>query len=186
MTRKKGERDQAILRALSGCDDLKHSHMQIVDDYLIREVMENRREQGFWVSRKWLPEPRTDVEKSFFIADKAMEELEANRVNRPMDEYPGQEEDTMEKKESNLKLFDLKNDNKVVIRIGEHTLTLEKKVRWLQGKKGERTGQIEKSYITGLIQTAEGKELKLIFGASGNIWAGHAVEEVKEEQVITL
>ena len=168
MSRKKEERDQTILRALSGQDDLKYSHMQIVDDYLKREVMENRREQGFWVSKKWLPEPRSELEISLFKADKAMEQVEANRVNRPMGDYPGQEEEPMEKKESTIKLFDLKGDSKVIIHIGEHTLTLEKRVRWEPG----RTGTMEKSWITGLIQTKEGKELKLIFGATGNIWEG--------------
>lgn len=184
MSRKKEERDQSILRALSGHDDLRSSCMQIEDNYLLREKMENRREQGFWVSKKWLPEPRTELEIAIFKADKAMEEIEGERINRPMVEYPGQEEEPMEKKESTIALFDLKGDNKVVIRIGEHTLTLEKHVRWVPNVRGE----IEKSWVIGHIRTNEGREMKLIFGASGNIWVGQAKEELiqDKEQVVTV
>ena len=86
MSRDKELRDLAIIQALSGSEDLVIPGMQIEDDYLLREKMENRREQGFWVSKKWLPESRTELEKLIWKGDRMQEALYLERWVGDQDE----------------------------------------------------------------------------------------------------
>jgi hypothetical protein len=109
MARRRVElRDQAILMAISGCEDLTVSPMHIEDDYLLREKMENRREMGLRVPKRFIPDLRTDFEKQVFKADKQMEQLEGDRANRKMDEYPGKEDEMPAPERKEMKLVDRK------------------------------------------------------------------------------
>ena len=86
MSRDKDVRDLVILKAISGSDSPSSLGIQIEDDYLMREKMENRREAGFWVSKKWLSEPRSEVEKSFWKSEKMLEALHLERWKKDQDE----------------------------------------------------------------------------------------------------
>jgi len=187
MGRKKDLQELALLQAISGVEDPEHLGIQIEDNYLLREKMENLREQGYDVPEEYRPQSRSQEEKDMWRREKEMERLEQSRTNRLETPYDGAEEEDMAKdnKKGGLELFDLKGDNKVTIKI-TGTLTLSKIVRWRQGKKGERTGEIEKSYIVGHLKSDQGKELKIIMGAQGNVWCGKAIEEVVKEEVITV
>ena len=93
MSRKRDLQDLSIRLAISGCEDVGECPVRIEDDYLLREKMENRMEQGFSVPEDFIPEMRTEYEKEVYKAAKALEELEGSRVNRVMPEYPEDEND---------------------------------------------------------------------------------------------
>jgi hypothetical protein len=93
MSRDKDNRDLGVLIAMSGTGDSGCISAEIVDDYLLREKMENAREQGFSVPEDFIPDERTEVEKELWKAAKSMEELDAKRVNKVMDDYPKDEDD---------------------------------------------------------------------------------------------
>lgn len=87
--------DLAVLQALSGSEDPSNLGIQIVDNYLVRESMENLREAGYRVPKKFLPIMRSQEEKDDWKRQKWLEQLEQARTNRPEQEYFGQEEDEM-------------------------------------------------------------------------------------------
>ena len=92
MARRDELRDLAILRALTGEEDPMHTSMAIVEDYFLREYEENRREQGFRVPDS-SDELRTELEKEIWRYNKNLSDLEGERVNKPMPEYPKDEDD---------------------------------------------------------------------------------------------
>ena len=100
MSRAKDLQDLAILRAISGIEDPQHLGMQVEGNYLVRERMENLREQGFIVPEEYIPEIRSQKEKDLWKRVKWLEQLEQARTNRPEIVYDGQEEEEVaEKKE---------------------------------------------------------------------------------------
>lgn len=89
MKRIKVHEELHVLEAISGCEDPSSLGIQIEDNYLKRERMENRREQGFWVSNKWLPEIRSTQEKEDYRHIKMLEDLVSEGSDVPQQEYEG-------------------------------------------------------------------------------------------------
>ena len=93
MSRANDLRDIAILQAMSGSEDLSNLGMQIEDNYFARELMENRREQGLRVPKKYLPETRSQNEIDLWKRENWLAELEQARTNKPVEDYAGKEEE---------------------------------------------------------------------------------------------
>lgn len=85
----RSDRDLQILMMISGVEDPSQLMITIEDNYLIREAMENRREQGFEVPEEWIPGNRSTEEKEAYRRIKELERLEAGRCNLPEQEYDG-------------------------------------------------------------------------------------------------
>jgi hypothetical protein len=79
MSRSKDIKNTAKLMAISGSEDIQNLPMQIEDDYLMRERMENLREDGFRVPEKYQPESRTEKEKQIWLNQKRLQDLEKKR-----------------------------------------------------------------------------------------------------------
>lgn len=93
MSRANDLRDMAILQAVSGSEDLTNLGVQIEDNYFAREKMENRREQGFRVPKKYLPEIRSQKEIDLWKREHWLAELEQTRTNKPDGDYAGKEDE---------------------------------------------------------------------------------------------
>lgn len=94
MKKEKRDRiDLSILMAITGCEDPGSLGIQVEENYLIREAMENRREQGLRVPERWIPLDRSQDEKDTWKRIKWLEELEQARTNRPNIEYAGADEE---------------------------------------------------------------------------------------------
>lgn len=87
--KERSDRDLQMLMMISGVEDPSQLTMTIEDNYLIREAMENRREQGLWVPDEWIPDNRSTEEKEAYRRIKELERLEAERCNLPEQEYDG-------------------------------------------------------------------------------------------------
>jgi len=111
MSKKQDREDLAALQALSGIEDPKNLNMQVEDNYLQREEMENRREQGFPVPEEYQPTFYTEREIEMWKHDKWRQEMVLLQTNRPDTEYPGNEsEGPMERPEMSFvdsKLFEI-------------------------------------------------------------------------------
>ena len=73
MSRVDDLRDMQVLQALSGVEDLTSLGIQIIDNYLERELMENLREAGYRVPKKYLPLVRSQEEKDDWKRQKWLE-----------------------------------------------------------------------------------------------------------------
>jgi len=88
----KKQQDWAIQEAISGTEFPDPPGISIVEDYFKREWEENRKEAGYPV-RLDPDAARTELEVEVWKHDKALSELESERVNRKMPEYPGNDEE---------------------------------------------------------------------------------------------
>lgn len=84
MSRTKADRDAEIVSILCG-DHISNAPIQIIDDYLMRELMENRREQGLEIPEEFTKETRTDVERICFATDKRFSQCEDDRYQAQKD-----------------------------------------------------------------------------------------------------
>ena len=108
MSRKKDLQDKAIVTAITG--DERDPGMQIEDDYLAREQKENALEQGFGEKELDLMGDRA---KMLYKNDKDMERLEHKRCPRYSDDYPGREEEVVDRPK--MELVDYRKSSDTVI-----------------------------------------------------------------------
>lgn len=79
MKKSRSERDLQIMVAISGSENPLSLGIQIEDDYLLREKVENRKEHGYRIPRRFIYEERTDFEKQIWKHDKLREGQEVDR-----------------------------------------------------------------------------------------------------------
>jgi hypothetical protein len=74
------ERDVTVVLGISGAEDMFNSGIHIEEEgYLLRERMENRREQGFDVPEEFRPTQMSERERRLWKEIKDMERLERER-----------------------------------------------------------------------------------------------------------
>ena len=93
MSRSGEIRDAQVLIALSGFENLSGMPMTIVDDYLLKEKIENLKEQGFPVPDEFLQSDTSELEMQVRKNDAILAEVEGQRVNRMLPEYPGRDKE---------------------------------------------------------------------------------------------
>lgn len=102
-------RDCAILRGISGANNILSCGMEIDDDYFARERRENDEESGLSIPEHDL-HGMGERELSIYRCQKLVEETEAKRVNQILPEYAGYEEAFImsdeQKKQVEMKLVD--------------------------------------------------------------------------------
>ena len=111
MSRRSEIRDTQILMALTGSEDASSMSMQIIDDYLVREKIQNRREQGYIIPEEHLPQPVSELEKRYHQDMAMIAQLESERADRPSLEYPGLDE---EEAQDN---YELQHGPKLVVKL---------------------------------------------------------------------
>lgn len=90
MSIKRGpDRDLKILMSINGVEEPCMLTMRIEDDYLDREITENRIEQGLPVPDEAIPRLRIEDEIDEYRRIKNLERLEGERINKPEEEYDG-------------------------------------------------------------------------------------------------
>ncbi len=178
MSRKKDLQDRAIVTAITG--DEKDPGMQIEDDYLVRERKENDLEQGIGereLSAMGGGDALDNNCKMLYKNDKDMERLEHERCPRYTDDYPGREEEVVEREP--MKLVDYTKSRDVIIEVPEGV-----KVEMIRSNK---SGEV----FCKVTAVKSGKTIAFA-GAKKEgkgVWALTAIEEIqlqdKEERATT-
>jgi hypothetical protein len=195
--RERNNKDLAILSSITGRDDAKSCGMQIEDDYLLREKMENLKEQGFGVPEEFLPELRTKEEIRQFTNNKRLEELEFQRCPLyPDNWYPGsdnKEDSTMALKDGTMiQYYDKATKKQVVghVDITENIrITYSKIILWDKNTRGNKLKDIivERVYQVNPKTKEVIKPLaKILHGATwikSNLWSMIVPKE--SESVVT-